>query len=138
MAENKTQPNDQNVEEFLHRIDHAGKRADAFAVLAMMRELTGEEPQMWGDSMVGFGRYQYHYASGRSGEWFLVGFAPRKQNLTLYIMAGFEGYAPLMAQLGKHKTGSSCLYLNKLADVDTAVLRQLITESVAHMRAQHP
>lgn len=90
---------------------------------------------MWGDSMIGFGSYHYKYASGREGEWFLVGFAPRKQNLTLYIMAGFEQYDALMARLGKHSTGKSCLYIKRLADIDQAVLRELVSQSVAHMRA---
>jgi hypothetical protein len=104
------------------------------AVLQLMAEVTGAEPKMWGDSIIGFGNYHYKYASGREGDWFLAGFAPRKQNLTLYIMAGFDGYEALMASLGKYKTGKSCLYIKKLEDVDTAVLKQLIKQSVEHMQ----
>ncbi len=99
-----------------------------------MREITGDEPAMWGPSMVGFGRYHYKYASGREGDWFVAGFSPRKQNLTLYIMSGFSGYDELMARLGKHTTGKSCLYIKRLEDVDLAVLEELIRRSVAHVR----
>ena len=88
---------------------------------------------MWGTSIVGFGSYRYKYASGREGEWFLTGFSPRKRNLTLYIMAGFENYDSLLADLGKHKTGKSCLYINKLEDVDIPTLRKLIRQSVTHL-----
>ncbi|MFL7867937.1 MAG: DUF1801 domain-containing protein, partial [Anaerolineales bacterium] len=109
------------------------KRADSFSILELMQEVTGEEPLMWGDSIVGFGAYRYQYASGRKGEWFLTGFAPRKQNLTLYIMSGFSNYEQLLAQLGKYKTGKSCLYINKLEDVNLDVLRKLVKESVDHM-----
>jgi hypothetical protein len=90
---------------------------------------------MWGDSIVGFGRYHYHYASGREGDWFLTGFSPRAQNLTLYIMSGFSRYDDLMSKLGKHTNGKSCLYLKRLADIDLEVLSELIKQSVAHMSA---
>ncbi|MBV7338085.1 DUF1801 domain-containing protein [Chloroflexi bacterium TSY] len=99
-----------------------------------MKEVTGEEPQMWGTSIIGFGSYHFKYASGREGDWMLVGFSPRKQNLTLYIMPGFENYDELLGNLGKHKTGKSCLYINKLADVDQGVLKKLVKQSVDHMR----
>jgi hypothetical protein len=102
-----------------------------------MQEVTGSEPVMWGPSIVGFGSYHYTYASGREGDWMLSAFSPRKRNLTLYIMAGFERYDEIMKRLGKFKTGSSCLYINKLDDIDRDVLRELVTESVAHMRASH-
>ena len=102
-----------------------------------MKEVTGEEPKMWGDSIVGFGDYHYQYASGREGNWFLAGFSPRKQNLTLYIMAGFDNYDTLLSQLGKYKTGKSCLYINKIADVNLDVLKELVQQSVAHMRQAH-
>ena len=103
----------------------------------MMKEVTGAEPQMWGPSIVGFGAYHYKYESGREGDWFLVGFSPRKQNLTLYIMAGFKRYEELLAKLGKHKTGKSCLYLNKLADVDEEVLRQMVAASVEYLSKKY-
>ena len=135
MTELKTQKNDANVEDFLNAIDHDRKREDSFTILNIMREVTGEEPAMWGSSIVGFGSYCYQYASGREGEWFLTGFSPRKQNLTLYIMAGFDAYDAMLEKLGKYKTGKSCLYINKLEEVDVQVLRELIHHSVEHMRS---
>jgi len=100
-----------------------------------MQEVTGEEPVMWGTSIIGFGSYHYKYTSGQEAEWFLSGFSPRKQSLTLYIMSGFDEYEPLLAKLGKYKTGKSCLYINKLADVDQDILKDLISKSVDHMVA---
>jgi hypothetical protein len=135
MAELKTQPTDRDVVEFLYTLDDARKRQDCFALLTLMQDVTGSEPQMWGDSIVGFGRYRYTYASGRTGEWFLTGFSPRKQNLTLYIMAGFDRYDELLQKLGRHTTGKSCLYIKRLADVDLAVLRELVRLSAQHMAA---
>ena len=133
MAELKTQKNDGNIEIFLNSVTHDKRRADAFQVLELMKEVTGETPKMWGDSIVGFGSYHYTYASGREGDWFLAGFSPRKQNLTLYIMSGFDEYDDLMARLGKFKTGKSCLYINKLEDVDQDVLKELVKKSTEHM-----
>ena len=133
MAELKTKPTDHSVEAFLNSVADDQKRQDSFTILNLMAEVTGDEPQMWGDSIVGFGRYHYKYASGREGDWFLTGFSPRKQSLTLYIMAGFDDYDNLMAQLGKYKTGKSCLYIKKLKDIDQAVLRELVKQSVEHM-----
>lgn len=138
MAELKTRRNDASVTDFLNTVEHEQKRKDAFAILDLMEEATGEAPQMWGSSIVGFGSYHYTYASGREDDWMLVGFSPRKQNLTLYIMAGFEQYDELLGKLGKYKTGKSCLYINKLADVDQDVLRELVTKSVAHMKETNP
>ena len=137
MAELKTKATDASVEAFLNSVADEKKRADAFRVLQIMREETGEEPQMWGESMVGFGRYHYQYASGRQGDWPLTAFSPRKANLTLYITDGFDKYGDLLARLGKHKTSVSCLYINKLADVDQDVLRELVQRSVEHTRATH-
>ena len=133
MAELKTQKNDGDVEVFLNNVAHDKRRADAFQVLELMKEVTGEAPKMWGDSIIGFGSYHYTYASGREGDWFLTGFSPRKQNLTLYIMAGFDEYDDLMARLGKFKTGKSCLYINKLEDIDQDVLKELVEKSAEHM-----
>lgn len=138
MAELKTKPTDASVEEFLNRVEPPTKRQDAFTILDLMKEVTGEEAQMWGASIVGFGRYHYKYASGREADWMLTGFSPRKQNLTLYIMAGFAQYDDLLARLGKHTTGSSCLYIKKLQDIDLDVLRELVKASVAHMKATNP
>jgi len=133
MAELKTRQNEQDVYEFLEGVSNETRKKDSYAVLELMRAATGLEPKMWGDSIVGFGSYHYKYASGREGDWFLTGFSPRKQNLTLYIMPGFDKYAGLLKKLGKHKTGKSCLYLNKLEDVDLSVLKSLIEKSVRKM-----
>ena len=134
MAELKTKRNDASVETFLNSIPDERKRADAFAVLELMKQATGEEPAMWGDAIVGFGEYHYRYASGREGDWPLAGFSPRKQNLTIYIMSGFDAYDELLERLGKYKTGKACLYINKLADVNPAVLEELVRRSAEHMR----
>lgn len=138
MAELKTKANDASVEAFLNGIADERKRQDALTILQLMGEVTGEAPKMWGESIVGFGSYHYKYASGREADWMLTGFSPRKQNLTLYIMAGFAQYDELLARLGKHSTGSSCLYIKKLQDIDLAVLRELVSQSVAHMKATNP
>ncbi|KPL79372.1 hypothetical protein ADN00_02730 [Ornatilinea apprima] len=135
MYELKTKINDQPVEAFLNKVEDPQKQQDSFAILDMMAEITGQPPRMWGDSLVGFGKYQYKYASGHQGEWFLVGFSPRKQNLTLYFMSGFDEYDGLVAKLGKYKTGKSCLYIKKLEDVNQGVLRELIELSIKLMRA---
>jgi len=133
MAELKTKQNDQSVEAFLNSVTDEKKRQDCFTILNLMKEVTGTEPKMWGTSIVGFGSYHYTYASGRDGDWFLTGFSPRKQNLTLYIMAGFEQYDSLMNELGKYKTGKSCLYIKKIEDIDLDTLRELVRQSVDHM-----
>jgi hypothetical protein len=133
MAEPKTKPTDRDVEDFLNSVQDEKKRQDSFTILRLMEEATGEEPQMWGDSIIGFGLYKYKYASGREGEWFLTGFSPRVQNLTLYIMSGFDQYEVLLGQLGKYKTGKSCLYINKIEDVDLQTLKDLVEQSVEHM-----
>jgi hypothetical protein len=137
MAENKTKPTQASVSSFLNAIDDPRKRADARKVAAMMRRATGKRAKMWGSSIVGYGEYHYKYASGREGDWALTGFSPRKQNLAVYIMPGFDGFPELMGQLGKYKTGKSCLYLNKLDDVDHDVLEKLIAESVKVMRKRY-
>lgn len=137
MSDLKTKPNDASVETYLDSVENPRRREDARRVLALMREITGEPPKMWGSSIVGFGSYHYTYASGREGDWPLVGFAPRKQNLVLYIMPGFARYDALLAALGKHRTGRSCLYVNKVADIDPTVLEELIRESVAEMKSRY-
>ena len=138
MAELKTQKNEASVEGFLNSVENDRKRADSYKILEMMKEVTGEEPVMYGSSIIGFGSYHYQYATGRDGEWFLVGFSPRKQNLTLYIMSGFDKCENLLSDLGKYKTGKSCLYVNKLDDVDEQVLRELVEQSVDHMKSRNP
>ena len=134
MAELKTKPTQTSVEQFLRSVPEERKRADSFTILELMKKVTKDESIMWGDSIVGFGSYHYKYASGREADWFLTGFSPRKQSLTLYIMSGFDEYEPLLDKLGKYKTGKSCLYIKKLEDVDLNVLEELIEKSVDHMR----
>jgi hypothetical protein len=134
MAELKTKKNDQSVDAFLAAVADEKKREDCHTVLKLMQQATGEPPTMWGDSIVGFGKYRYKYESGREGDWFLTGFSPRKQNLTLYITAGFDAYDALMGKLGKYSTGKSCLYIKKLADVDQDVLKELVEQSVERMK----
>ena len=136
MTELKTKPTKKSVEQFLKKVENSTKREDSFKILELMKEITMEEPVMWGDSIVGFGSYRYKYASGREGDWPLVGFSPRKQNLTLYIMSGFDKYEELLENLGKYRIGKSCLYINKLKDVDTKILKELILESVEHMKKE--
>lgn len=126
MAENKTQPTAVPVEEFLAAVEHPVRRADGFALLELMRRVTGQEPVMWGPSIVGFGQYHYRYESGREGDSAAVGFSPRKANLALYVLGYGGGTDELLARLGKHKTGVSCLYITKLADVDLGVLEELV------------
>jgi len=133
MAELKTKPNDGDVDAFLSGIEDERRREDSLAVLDLMKRVTGEEPRMWGDSMVGFGSYRYRYASGREGEWFTAGFSPRKQALTLYIMSGTSKHDELFAKLGKYTTGTGCLYIKTLEDVDLAVLERLVAASVAYV-----
>lgn len=123
---NKTQATKANALDFVASIADAGARADAEVLLKLMRKATGQEPVMWGPAMVGFGRYSYTYDSGRSGEWFAVGFSPRKANLSLYLMAGFDQHRALLDRLGKHTVSKSCLYVKRLADVDMKVLEELV------------
>ena len=129
MAENKTQKTGESVGEFLASVENKRRREDGFTVLKMMKEITGLEPEMWGPSIIGFGSYHYKYESGREGDIFLTGFSPRKQSMSLYIMDGFDGYDELLTKLGKHRKGASCLYINKLADVNMDVLRELVQQS---------
>jgi Domain of unknown function (DU1801) len=133
MAELKTRVNRASADKFLKGIKDEQKRQDCFKILEIMRKATKAGPKMWGTSIVGFGSYHYKYESGREGDWFLTGFSPRKQNLTLYIMPGFDEYDDLMKILGKHSVGKSCLYIKKLEDVDTEVLKELVTKSVRKM-----
>ncbi|MEM9984974.1 MAG: DUF1801 domain-containing protein [Bacteroidota bacterium] len=137
MASLKTQPTGVNPEEFLQGVDHPTRRADGFRLLEIFKDITGEEPVMWGPSIVGFGQYHYVYESGREGDMLMTGFSPRKQNLSLYIMPGFERFEDKLSRLGKHKTSKACLYINKLADVDEAVLREMIAETVEYMRDKY-
>lgn len=137
MAEIKTRPSKQSAMAFITSIDDKQKRADVKKVAAMMRKATGARATMWGSAIVGYGRYHYKYASGREGEFMLTGYSPRKQALSVYIIPGFKPFESLMKNLGKYKTGKSCLYLRRLSDVDEAVLERLISESVKHMRKKY-
>jgi hypothetical protein len=137
VAELKTRPNGRSVEAFLRSVQDEHERRDARTLLRLMRKATGAAPEMWGDTIVGFGRYHYKGRSGREGEWFLTGFSPRKQNLTLYIMPGFDRYGELLKKLGRHKTGKSCLYIKSLSDVHLPTLETLIRQS-ARVMARSP
>lgn len=136
MAEPKTKKNAGSVAKFLKGIA-PDRQEDCRKIIELMSKATGEPPVMWGASIIGFGSYHYVYASGREGDWPLVGFSPRKQDFSLYIMSGFEKHDALMEKLGKHKTGKSCLYIRKLEDVHLPTLRELVKKSVAHMRKVH-
>jgi len=129
MAEQKTKPTDLSVTDFLNTVPDAQRRADCFTVLQLLQKVTQTTPKMWGGTIVGFGEYHYKYDSGHEGGSFVVGFSPRKQKLTLYLMGGLAQQAELLKQLGKHKTGKSCLYINKLADVNLEVLKRIIEQS---------
>ena len=135
-AEVKTKVNEASVERFLNSVAGEQARKDCFEILKMMKQATKEEPKMWGASIVGFGSYHYKGASGREGDWMLIGFSPRKQNLTLYLMHGFDVHNDLLKKLGKYKTSMGCLYIKNLDDVDKKVLKELVTESVKRMKSQ--
>ena len=134
-AEAKTKPTKVKVSDFLNKVSDATRREDCFAVARMMEEITGEKPQMWGPSIVGFGTWHYKYASGHEGDWPVAAFSPRKQDLTLYLMPGFENRGELMSKLGKHKTGKSCLYIKRLSDIHIPTLKKLIKASVKDLKA---
>jgi hypothetical protein len=134
MAAIKTRKTGGDVQTFLKSVSDRKRKDDTLQVLALMKKLTGCEPAMWGPSIVGFGDFRYRYANGTENDWFLTGFSPRKQSLTLYIMTGFAKYEEILENLGKYKTGKSCLYIKKLEDVDLAVLEQLISASIAHVQ----
>jgi hypothetical protein len=137
MAEMKTKPTKMSVANFLASVEDETRRKDAKALDRVFREITGAKPTMWGPSIVGYGTYRYKYASGREGDWPRAGFSPRKSSLVLYIMPGFARYDALLKKLGKHKTGKSCLYINRLSDVDEGVLRELIERSWRRMAEKY-
>ena len=134
MAELKTKKNEASVEKFLDGVKDAKKREDSYIILKIMKQITKADPKMWGTSMIGFGSYHYKYSSGREGDWFVTGFSPRKQSLTLYIMSGISKYPDLLKKLGKFKTGKSCLYINKIEDIDIKILKELIKQSVGYLK----
>lgn len=137
MSDNKTLATDADVATFLAGVEPERRRTDALALKALFDRVTGLPAVMWGASIIGYGQYHYRYESGREGDFMLTGFSPRKANLTLYVMPGFADYADKLAKLGKHKLGRSCLYVNKLADVDLDVLADIIRTGVADMRAKY-
>lgn len=133
MAEAKTKPTKESAKDFINKIADEQRRKDCRVIVDLMAEVTQAKPEMWGPSIIGFGRYLYKYESGREAEWMITGFSPRKSDLTLYIMGGFEGSTDLMKRLGKHRTGKGCLYIKTLDEIDLKVLRELIQKSVAKM-----
>lgn len=137
VAENKTKASKASVTAFINSIEDKQRRADVRKVAAMMRRATGKRAKMWGSSIVGYGTYHYKYESGREGDFMISGFSPRKQALTVYILAGFKQFDSLMNKLGKYKTGKSCLYIRRLSDVDEKVLERLIVSSVKYMRKNY-
>jgi hypothetical protein len=137
MAELKTKVNDSSVQKFLESITDDAKRNDCYKLIEIIKSVIDEEPEMWGDSIVGFGRYHYKYKSGREGDWFITGFSPRKNNLTVYLMSGFSGKEELLSKLGRHKTAQSCLYLKNLEDINIQVLKKLIKESVQETKKMY-
>ncbi|WP_395373500.1 DUF1801 domain-containing protein [Marinicella sp. W31] len=137
MSENKTQKNAASVQAFLETVEHKQKLEDSQQLLHMMQAVSGEEPAMWGPSIIGFGEYHYKYDSGREGDFMRIGFSPRKSNISIYIIPGFSPYQDLMDKLGKHKLGKSCLYINKLADVDQDVLKELMARSLDDMKKKY-
>lgn len=138
MSENKTKGTEASVEEFLQQVDHPTRRSDSMALNALFQEVTGWKPRMWGPSIIGYGAYHYIYESGREGDFLATGFSPRKQNLSVYIMPGYTDFSDILAKLGKHKIGKSCLYINKLADIDLDVLKTLIRAGLDDLDTKWP
>lgn len=138
MAENKTQPTRATAEGFIASVEPERRRDEARTLLALFRRVTGWEPVMWGPSIIGFGSYHYKYDSGREGDLLATGFSPRKAKLSLYIMPGYQDYGPILARLGKHSMGKSCLYINKLEDVDLDILTELIAAGVRDLSKKYP
>jgi Domain of unknown function (DU1801) len=134
MAELKTKATDESVEKFINKIPDAERRQDCFAIAKMMEEITGQKPKMWGASIVGFGSYHYKYASGNEGDWPIISFSPRKKDLTLYMMMGFEQHPDLMKQLGKHSTGKACLHIKRLSDIHVPTLKKLMKTAVEQLQ----
>lgn len=138
MTENKTRPHDGDVAAFIAGVEPAGRREDAAALDAIFREVTGFEPVMWGPSIIGYGRYHYRYDSGREGDFLATGFAPRKANMVVYILPGYADFGPILKDLGRHKPGRSCLYLNRLRDVNEDALRRLIRAGLDDLGRRWP
>jgi hypothetical protein len=137
MVELKTRPTDASVKEFLEGVEHPQRKADGFELLRLMKEVTLEEPVLWGTSIIGFGKYHYKYASGREADWLKVGFSPRKRSLSVYLTIDMDEISDLREKLGKHRVGKGCLYINKLSDVDTNVLKKIIKKSVEALEKRY-
>ena len=138
MADNKTQPTLVSPNDFIEALDHPRRKADSLVLLDVMTRMTGWEPTMWGPSLIGFGQYHYKYESGREGDFFRIGFSPRKANMTVYIMPGYQDFSDELSRLGKHKLGKSCLYINKLDDVDMDVLEEIFEKGLKIMAQKYP
>ncbi|WP_223475468.1 DUF1801 domain-containing protein [Oricola indica] len=138
MTENKTKPTDASAADFLAAVEPARKRDDALALDRLFRRVTGWQPRLWGPSMIGYGAYHYVYDSGREGDFLATGFSPRKTSLVVYIMPGYADFGDILARLGKHKLGKSCLYFNKLADIDESVLEELIRAGLDDLASRWP
>ena len=137
MAKNKTVPNKEDVRGFINKLADEQKRKDCFQLLQIIQEITGEPPVIWGNSIIGFGTYHYKYDSGREGDFFIAGFSPRKQNISIYLMAGLDKFEKELTKLGKHKIGKSCLYIKSLETIDEEVLKDMIKTSVNLMRKRY-
>jgi hypothetical protein len=138
MAEQKTKPTAQSIEDFLEKVSDENVRDDCHALIKLMKKVTGAPPILWGPSIIGFGKYHYKYESGHEGDSCLTGFSPRKPNITLYIMPGFTQYETLLKKLGKHKAGKGCLYIKRLEDIDVSVLESLVEKSVTLIKKKYP
>jgi len=138
MAENKTKPTDVDPSDYVASIENDVRRKDARILLDIFTTITGEQPKMWGPSIIGYGSYHYKYASGHEGDSFVAGFAPRKTELVIYLVGNCDGHSELLAKLGKHRMGRACLYIKKLENVDMSILKKLITESTDAIRAKYP
>lgn len=138
MASNKTHVTEVSPADFIASVEHPVRRADAQALDVLFREVTGFQPKMWGPTIIGYGTYHYRYESGREGDTLATGFSPRKSSLSIYIMPGYADFGDILDRLGKHKIGKACLYVNKLADIDTAVLRELIRVGLDDLDARWP
>lgn len=137
MTDNATQATEASVDDFIANINPE-KKSDCERLISIMQEITGETPAMWGSSIIGFGSYHYEYDSGHTGDSAIIGFSPRKRELVVYIVPGFDSFQGLLAKLGKHKTGQSCLYIKRLSDISIKVLTELMSESVKRMRSKYP
>lgn len=136
-VELKTKENKGNVDKFLNSVENEQKRNDSFLLLELMKKITKEEPKMWGNSIIGFGNYHYKYESGREGDWFLCGFSPRKQNLSIYLMCNFDGLEDLLTDLGKYKKSVGCLYIKKLEDINIKVLEKMIKRAIQILKNKY-